>query len=333
MRSLISNYYDEQTGWTIIEEIPSKVIFSPLYTGFKVLVTLAGICLLIALLVSYTIAQTTAKPLLNLCKTMACFAQGNFEITNKAEGYKEVKELSSSFNKMVIEIKELLVQIKDKEKYKRKVEMDFLRSQINPHFLYNTLFSIKCLVDLDKNKQASYMMSAFSDLLKTTLSVDKPFITLQEEIESIEKYIKLQNYRYDDKIYFEYDIGENMLKCLVPPLILQPIVENAIFHGIEPVEEGGMIAIGAIQEGDKLIIEISDDGVGMTAERLMYIKSKCSKMLYNTSTSIGMTNIASRIKLMFGKEYGVEIESHIKIGTTVKLVLPSKVRYLEREDL
>ena len=319
---LISNYHDTQTGWTIIEEMPSSFVLSDVYRAYIIIFVIIGVCFIFALIISYLVAGKVSKPLLGLCDSLNQVREGNFDVVSHAKGYDEIELLKDSFNGMAQEIKQLLEDIKHKEAYKRRIENDLLRAQINPHFLYNTLFSIKCLVETGRPEEVSEMISAFIDFLKMTLRQDADLITLNEEFVITEKYLILQQIRYGNMLSFEFETDENAGECMVPALILQPIVENAIFHGIEAKGEVGIIVITSKLQDDNLIITINDDGIGMSADKVENIAKQCNKKEYTRNVSIGIANVSGRIRVDFGDEYGINIESEPDIGTTVTLKLP-----------
>ncbi len=319
---LLSNYYDAQTGWTIVEEMPGSVIMRPLNRFMMILMAVLAGCLMAGAGMSYYVAERMAKPVLKLCSSMNQVRQGDFDVISDVGGYEEVTQLKDSFNDMAGEIRNLMESVQQKEIKKRKSEMDFLRAQINPHFLYNTLFSIQCMTELGKNDQAVLMMAAFIDLLKKTLSVDEDFITLKEEFESTEKYLVLQQIRYGDKIHFECDMEMDTKDCLVPALIIQPIVENAIFHGIEAKEEPGLIVVESSRMDEALFITVSDDGIGMDEQELKQLYQRFDNREYQSGKSIGIMNVQNRIRINFGGEYGLTVESEAGIGTSVTMKLP-----------
>ncbi|WP_313583759.1 sensor histidine kinase [Lacrimispora sp.] len=331
---LLSNYYDPETGWTIVEEMPCSVIFKPLHQAIAILLLLLSFCIFAGAGAAYYLSGRISKPIQKLCSLMDQVRQGDFDVISDIKGYEEVNQLKDSFNEMAKEIKKLMESVKQKEIKKRKSELDFLRAQINPHFLYNTLFSIQCMIELGNNKQAVLMMSAFIDLLKRTLSVDTDFILLEEEFENTKKYLVLQQIRYGDKVHFECEIEEMTKGCLVPSLIIQPIVENAIFHGLNAKEEPGLIVVESAICSDCLLITISDDGVGQSEEELMQLRNQLEDREYHTGGSIGILNVLNRIRINFGDSYGLLVESESGIGTTVTLKLPviRKERFNE-EDL
>jgi two-component system sensor histidine kinase YesM len=326
---LLSNYYDPQTGWTIVEEMPCAVILQPLNQALVLLLAIVSSCLLAGTGAACYMSERISKPILKLCRLMDRVKQGDFDVISDIRGYEEVNQLKDSFNEMAAEIKKLLEDIRDNEMQKRKSEMDFLRAQINPHFLYNTLFSIQCMIELKKNDQAVLMMAAFTDLLKKTLSVDTDFITLKEEFESTEKYLVLQQIRYGDKIHYECEMGAKTEQCLVPALIIQPIVENAIFHGIEAKEEAGLIIVESVVSEGALLITVSDDGVGLDEKELARMTAQFGEREYQSGRSIGILNVLNRIKINFGEEYGLTVESEPGIGTSVTMRLPVVLKEMQ----
>lgn len=326
---LLSNYYDPQTGWTIVEEMPCAVILQPLNQALVLLLAIVSGCLLAGTGAACYMSERISKPILKLCRLMDRVKQGDFDVISDIRGYEEVNQLKDSFNEMAAEIKKLLEDIRDNEMQKRKSEMDFLRAQINPHFLYNTLFSIQCMIELKKNDQAVLMMAAFTDLLKKTLSVDTDFITLKEEFESTEKYLVLQQIRYGDKIHYECEMGAETEQCLVPALIIQPIVENAIFHGIEAKEEAGLIIVESVVSEGALLITVSDDGAGLDGKELARMTAQFGEREYQSGRSIGILNVLNRIKINFGEEYGLTVESEPGIGTSVTMRLPVVLKEMQ----
>ena len=326
---LLSNYYDPQTGWTIVEEMPCAVILQPLNQALVLLLAIVSGCLLAGTGAACYMSERISKPILKLCRLMDRVKQGDFDVISDIRGYEEVNQLKDSFNEMAAEIKKLLEDIRDNEMQKRKSEMDFLRAQINPHFLYNTLFSIQCMIELKKNDQAVLMMAAFTDLLKKTLSVDTDFITLKEEFESTEKYLVLQQIRYGDKVHYECEMGAETERCLVPALIIQPIVENAIFHGIEAKEEAGLIIVESVVSEGALLITVSDDGVGLDEKELARMTAQFGEREYQSGRSIGILNVLNRIKINFGEEYGLTVESEPGIGTSVTMRLPVVLKEMQ----
>lgn len=318
----LSNCYDSQTGWTIVEEIPCEIMFSVLINMTGYLAVSMVVFLLTAAFVSYGQAKRISYPIANLCKSMQRVSSGEFICVQEEKACNEVLALEKNFNNMSEKIKVLLEDIKNNEKEKRKSEINFLRAQINPHFLYNTLFSIQCMAELNKNEQAVKMIKAFIALLRKTLSTDRDLIPLVEELENTKSYIELERIRYPNIMDYEIEVSTELEACHVPALILQPIVENAIFHGLEAKASGGLIVVEVFKYEDDLLINISDDGKGMDSRRLKEVRARIDLDEDEAKKSIGLINVSGRIKINFGKEYGLTIDSKEDVGTCVSIRLP-----------
>ena len=327
----LSNCYDSQTGWTIVEEIPCEIMFSVLIDMTGYLAVSMIVFLFTAAFISYRQAKRISDPIASLCQSMKRVSGGEFICVQEENACNEVLALGKSFNSMSEKIKELLEDIRNNEKEKRKSEMDFLRAQINPHFLYNTLFSIQCMAELNKNEQAVKMIKAFIALLRKTLSTDRDLISLREELENTRSYLELERIRYSNIMDYEIEVSKELEACQVPALILQPIVENAIFHGLEAKASGGLIVVDVLKDGDDLLINISDDGKGMDSRRLKEVRARIELDADEARKSIGLVNVSGRIKINFGKEYGLTIDSEENIGTCVGLRLPI-IKGTEYED-
>ena len=318
----LSNCYDSQTGWTIVEEIPCEIMFSVLIDMTGYLVVSMVVFLFTAAFISYRQAKSISEPIASLCQSMKRVSSGEFICVQEENACNEVLALGKSFNSMSGKIKELMEDIRNNEKEKRKSEMDFLRAQINPHFLYNTLFSIQCMVELNKSGQAVKMIKAFIALLRKTLSTDRDLIPLREELENTKSYLELERLRYSNIMDYEIEVSNELETCQVPALILQPIVENAIFHGLEAKDSGGLIVLEVLKDGEDLLINISDDGKGMNSRRLKEVRARINLDEDEAKKSIGLVNVSGRIKINFGKEYGLTIDSEENIGTCVSVRLP-----------
>ena len=327
----LSNCYDSQTGWTIVEEIPCEIMFSVLINMTGYLAVSMVVFLFTAAFISYRQAKSISEPIASLCQSMKRVSSGEFICVQEENACNEVLALGKSFNSMSGKIKELLEDIRNNEKEKRKSEMDFLRAQINPHFLYNTLFSIQCMAELNKNEQAVKMIKAFIALLRKTLSTDRDLIPLREELENTKSYLELERIRYSNIMDYEIEVSKELESCQVPALILQPIVENAIFHGLEAKDSGGLIVLEVLKDGEDLLINISDDGKGMNIRRLKEVRARINLDEDEARKSIGLVNVSGRIKINFGKEYGLTIDSEENIGTCVSVRLPI-IKGTEYED-
>jgi two-component system sensor histidine kinase YesM len=245
---------------------------------------------------------------------------GNLEKMPVQNQFYEVQVLSMTYNTMIQRIIQLIHQIKEEESEKRKIEFDFLQAQINPHFLHNTLLGIKSLVSLGKQAQAVKMLDAFIKLLKLPLTASQNDHSLGEEIGNVLQYVTIMQYRYGMEYPVDIHIEEGLDKFLVPKLILQPIVENAIFHGISEMDGEGRIRISAQAQEGNIIISVEDNGEGMTQEQ---IDSMWNSEHYFRSSmnSIGLANVRSRIRFVFGSASGIEVKSEPGKGTKVSIVI------------
>ncbi len=321
-RFLLSNYYDPETAWTIVEEIPVAALFAPLE---KVRYTILGIfCLgtFFSLILSFSFARKTAKPLKQFCASMKKVRNGDLDVISDIQGWNELKQLSDGFNQMLGKIKDLILDVKQEERLKRKAELDFLQAQINPHFLYNTILSIKCMISMGKGAQAEQMITAFMGLLEKIFNSKEEFISLLEEIQCLQQYALIQQYRYAHKFEIVYDLPDNILEYKIPKLILQPLVENSIFHGIEAKQEKGTIQIRAERKEDEIIIRVIDDGVGMDAKTLKDIWNNQDNKKDRRFNMVGIINVQQRIQMNFGTGYGLKIFSQVGKGTEIRIQIP-----------
>lgn len=329
---MLSTYLDEKTGWTIVEEIPTRVIFGALNKTYWMMGTLLAIGLILAVAVSIYISRRVSNPLAKLSDAMDKFGSEDFTPPSVRNGTWEIDHLQESFHHMAVEISRLMAIVREREQQKRVLEVNFLRAQINPHFLYNMLFSIRCAVEVGKNRQASQMISAFIDLLRSTLAVKDTTISLKDELETTRKYLVVQKLRHGEKVNYEIEMQEGTERCMVPPLILQPLVENAIFHGLEAKNEAGTVVIESALQGDRLLLTITDDGAGMDEETLKRVRESRDQRVVKDAHSIGISNVHNRIRLNYGKGYGLSVESSQGIGTTVTLTMPAIVGKEEEDE-
>lgn len=324
---LLTTHLDETTGWTIVEEIPAEILFGVLDRMYMLIYTILAICLIASLLVALYQSRRIAQPLKQLSDALDAFGGRDFTPLRTDTGTQEIDCLSRSFNHMAVEISHLMDAVTEQERQKRVAEMNFLRAQINPHFLYNMLFSIRCTVEIGKSRQAVQMIEAFTDLLKTTLKTTGDTIPLTDEFENTRKYLVVQKLRYGEKVHFEMDLAPGTESCMVPPLLLQPMVENAIFHGLEAKDDADMVIVASTLEGDDLLLTITDDGAGMDEETMAKVNADILALQdgrEKQSDSIGLANVHNRIRLNYGEGYGVTIQSVPEIGSTITLRLPAR---------
>lgn len=316
------------TEWYLTEQINIHEIWNSL--DRMVYVVLALLFCFVLCLFPLTIGsrRSILKPVDKIKDKMGQVAEGKLSvrIDSRERGEGEFAEIADSFNYMVDQLEKQVEAIREIEHKKHALELDFLQAQINPHFIYNTLSSIRFYVEMGKNEEAEDMLLDFSKILRKTLSHTEQMVSLREETETLKHYVNLQKARYRDRFQAEFQMGEETLTSLVPDFILQPIVENAIFYSLR---EGEMshITIRSFLKDKDLWVEVEDDGVGMDQEK---IDQAFNKDL--TMNKVGIKNVNERLKLNFGEGYGIKIISQKGKGTRVILMMPSTAERKRRNE-
>ena len=231
---------------------------------------------------------------------------------------------------MVKQLRQLTDDIVKEQEEKRKSELDALQSQINPHFLYNTLDSIMWMIEAEKYEDAISMVQALSRLFRISLSKGKNIITIGEELQHAKNYLDIQKYRYKNKFTSYFEIEEGIEKYKTIKLIIQPLIENAIYYGMEYMDGDGEIYVRAYTKDSDLFIEVEDNGLGMQKEQVENILTDGTR-IRSKGSGIGIRNVHQRIQLYFGTEYGLEILSEPDEGTTVRIHLPKTENVEEKK--
>jgi len=269
-------------------------------------------------LISVQLAAFMTRPLQRLQRRMKEVEAGALNTVAEEGGAYEIKQLAGSFNTMISQLQNLMNQIIDDHTKLRKSEMKALQAQINPHFLYNTLDSIVWLAEDGDNQSVVTMVSALARFFRLSISGGHDLITIADELRHAENYLIIQSIRYKDRFDYVFDADETALKCKTVKIILQPILENAIHHGIEKSVDHGHIRIEVRDHGDQILMRVSDNGLGIPPEVL----ARIFEINPSRSSGIGVKNVHQRIQLYFGKQYGLEITSELEVGTTVDVWLP-----------
>lgn len=324
---LITKYYSP-LGWTFMESTPVNTLFKQINSITTPIVVISLLCFVTFIIAAYLISRNIARPIKVLKKSIKRVELGDFDHKTVLNCGGEIQSLAEDFNIMVVKIQNLIHEVYESQVKELDAEFKALQAQINPHFLYNTLESINCLAQLKDENEISQMIQGLAKIFRYTISKDMGDVTLGDEINHAKNFILLQAIRYEDKITIQYNIPERLLKAKVIKLILQPLVENAIYHGTEKVSRRCVIKINAEIRQESLLIAIIDNGAGIDLNKLKKLKVLLKSDLNELSkfdkenSSIGIINIHSRIKLKYGKQYGLEIDSVEGEGTTVNLVLP-----------
>jgi two-component system sensor histidine kinase YesM len=275
---------------------------------------------LFVIFISAFLSAKISQPIKALEKSMKKVEEGMLDISIDVKGEAEVAKLASTYKMMLARIRNLMDQIVLEQESKRNAELEVLQAQINPHFLYNTLNSVIRMVESGKKEDAITMITSLSKLFRISISRGRNIITVQEELEHASHYLTIQQIRYKNKFRFEIQSQEATLQCKTVKLILQPNIENAIYHGIEHMVDEGYIRVTAEVSNGRLLLQVSDNGAGMRTEVLENILSVRSES--KEGRGVGVKNVHDRIQLCYGKEYGLEFVSEVDVGTTVKIWLP-----------
>lgn len=314
--------------WKIIAIIPTEQYEEDIIRLRSWTIFICASCCMFALLISLGLSGSISMPLRKLSAMMEKVGKGDFNVSISYESKDEVGILSGHFNKMVVQVQKLIQEVYQEQYLKQKAELKSLRMQINPHFLYNTLESINWMARIKGVPEIGDMVKALGDLMRASISGDD-FIPVKDEISNIVNYLKIQKFRYGDRFEAYINIGANIEQLIMPKLILQPIVENAIVHGLEEKYGNGRIEITGTLEDGQVIITITDSGVGMVEKKAADILSgpednshKEMESSNDGHTHIGLINVDRRIKLYYGQQYGITIISSPGKGTSVKAVFP-----------
>ena len=290
------------------------------------------LCLVIVMSVIIAVLFLTGKALRNvmvpvkkLYERTQKVAGGDFTVQRQDSRINEIAVLMDSFNDMTKEIGNLVVDIKEKEKNLHLMETKLLQEQINPHFLYNTLDTIVWLAEDNRNEEAVAMVTSLSDFFRTTLCQGRDYITVREEEAHIISYLKIQQFRYQDIMDYEIQIEEEMKKFVIPKLLLQPLVENALYHGVKKKRGKSLIRVKGFQKDEKLIFQVIDNGKGMSAEELNTLRENVQKGPdERKNKGFGLANVNQRIRHYYGETYGLYIESTENEGTEATIIIAAK---------
>ena len=305
--------------------------YEEMHAGFPRWVTSYVLLMLGAIIFSvmatWAISRSIYIPIKKLHDVTTTITKNDLQALVTSDNVDEITELGMSFNIMIGKIRELLdAKIKEQENLK-KAELRALQAQINPHFLYNTLDTIIWMAESKKTDQVIEIVRALSSFFRISLSKGKDWITVGEEIERTRSYLTIQKMRYRDIVDYKIEVDEEVLDNTILKLSLQPLVENALYHGIKNKRNGGTITVRAKQrDGNEVLLEVEDDGVGFTPEKLAQVQVELSDNSdeIRLESGFGIDNVNKRIKLYYGKQYGLSIKSEYQVGTCVAVVIPAK---------
>lgn len=286
-----------------------------------------AVILMVIIFLSYYIPLSITRPIRKLSEVTEQVAKGNLEVRSQVRSGVEINMLSDSLNTMIDKINELLRQVTEEQVRLRKAEFELLQSQINPHFLYNTLDAIIWLAESGEEKKVVDMVGSLSEFFRTSLNRGEDMVTIKKELQHVRSYLEIQQMRYQDILRYEIQVPEELYRYLIPKITIQPLVENALYHGIKNKRGFGQIVISGKIETDHFVIQVKDNGIGITEERLTQVNDGIRDKVLTGNDIYGLYNVNERIRLNFGEKYGLALESTYGEGTVASLSLP----YMEGE--
>ncbi|MCR4989315.1 MAG: sensor histidine kinase [Lachnospiraceae bacterium] len=284
---------------------------------------LSSLIVIFVVLTAVSIVKGITKPIKELCEVTEKIAGGDFASKANIDTDDELMTLSESVNDMSEHLEIMVDTIKKDEAKMHHAELRLLQEQINPHFLYNTLDTIIWLIESNKPDAAINVVVSLSTFFRQVLSQGREIITVREEEQHIRSYLDIQQVRYADILDYEIDIDNSIYDYAILKMTLQPLVENSLYHGIKYKRAKGTIRVTGQKENGNIVFHISDDGVGMDPETLNKLRVEITRRCKDTATGFGLANVSERIRMHFGNEYGMQIDSTKDVGTDIKITIPA----------
>lgn len=318
----IANQYSGYSGWRVVGVIPETEFSAGIRPVYQALSLCIAVCLILVVLVSIGVSDTVTRPILKLSRLMAKAEEGDFSVRFEAMHQDEIGVLGTSFNHMLEHIGELIHELYEEKQIRLEAQLKSLQEQIKPHFLYNTLDTISWMARAQNAMDVVRLVDALTNMFRVGLSSGRDYITLREEKNHVTNYLYIQKVRYQDRLRYSIEIPDAYDGLVVPKLILQPLVENAIYHGVKMKRSGGQIRVTAQTEGEVLLLHVWDDGAGISLERLEELRQGQSRSKEEKTGGFGLSYIAERIELSYGNPYGIQIDSQEGIFTQITVRLP-----------
>lgn len=318
---------EEIQEYVYYEALELEKVKEAIQADINNMLSISLIILVVVLVITWTlvilISDSISKPLQHLCELTKQVGSGDFSMQKINGSGDEVATLESSFNTMVGKIEELVANVRCEQVNLRRTELKLLQAQINPHFLYNTLDTIIWMAEDEQSEEVVEIVGALSDFFRVSLSKGRDYITLKEEESHVKSYLQIQQFRYADILEYEIDIPEELGEYSILKLTLQPIVENAIYHGVKQKRGKSKIIIQGSYKENHMLLTVEDNGIGIQEENLKQIRCHLEKENPEiTDKGFGLANVNARIRLNYGKEYGLSIDSTYGVGTKVSMILP-----------
>lgn len=320
------------TGWKLVGVIPQTTFVDGTIDIRYFIAMLMLLMAMMLMIINRIVSVRISSPILKLNHSVIEYEAGE-KPKIYIGGSTEIRHLGNSIQNSYEQIDMLMKKIVLEQNERRKSELDALQSQINPHFLYNTLESITWMIEGERNDEASFMITQLARLFRISLSKGRTVISIKEELQHAQSYMNIQKVRYKNTFSVIFDVQPELYEYCIVKLVLQPILENAINYGVGSMDDCGEIKVTGRMQGENIILSVTDNGLGMTEEEVDLILTD-SKRIRKHGSGVGLVNVNNRIQILFGKEYGLVVESEPDEGTTVSICIPA-VLYTEdnREDL
>ena len=319
---MIVNHLSEYSGWRVVGVIPRSEASDSVRSVYIAVGIAIAVGLFLVFLFSVRLSRSVTQPVSKLSSLMEKVEDGDFSVRFNAAYQDEIGVLGRSFNHMLEQTDNLIQELQEEKQIRLEAQLKSLQEQIKPHFLYNTLDTISWMARARGATDVVQLVDALTSMFRIGLSQGKDYIPLREEKTHVANYLFIQKVRYQDRLQYAVEIPEDLDLCIVPKLILQPLVENAIYHGIKLKRGGGMIRLTGEARGSSLRLHVWDNGAGVPPDRLEEIRRTLRETSKEKETGFGLAYIAERIRLAYGEAYGVEIESEEGVYTKVTLHLP-----------
>lgn len=320
-----------QTDWTTLVAIPLSRILSPVQNNRDTLIFTTLIIIAFALFVATVISYALTKPLKSMVRMMKQVQHGNLDVWIHPKYNDEIGMLGSHFNRMIIRVKDLLHEVSVTEKRKQKADMRALQNQINPHFIYNTLESIRMLAESNDDPRVAKLTYLLGLQMRYSIVRSEETVTIRHELDHVRNYFDLLQIRFPDKFRLDIEVPEVFLQYPVIKLVFQPIVENAVFHGLDQKNGPGTLKISAWEENGIAVFCVEDDGIGMDEGTLHSLNNSLMEGATGERFGIGLRNVNERIRLHYGKTFGLRVQSELHIGTRVILSIGNPFNNISEE--
>ena len=309
------------TGWKLVCVMPYSIFASKMMDVRQFVLILILLMTMMLTLINRLISVRISRPIMKLNNSVTEYEEGK-ESEIYIGGSREIQHLGISIRNSYKQNTALMQKIVWEQNERRKSELEVLQSQINPHFLYNTLDSITWMIEGERNDDAVFMISQLARLFRISLSKGHTIISIKDELQHAQSYMNIQQVRYKNKFNVEFDIEPDILECCIVKLILQPILENAINYGVREMDDCGEIIVRGIKEGEEILLSVTDNGMGIPEDEVEFLLTDTQRV-HKKGSGVGLVNVNNRIKILFGEKYGLHIESELDEGTTVSIRIPA----------